>query len=378
MKMNNKVRYLLSLFFLWRISLFAVAWFSVFIVPKNINYETSWLFDLSQYNFINIWLRWDAAYYNAIAINGYEWIFHTVFFPLYPFLMKIISHLIPFDYPTVFAGLLISNLSLIVALFYLYELVKIDYEEKISKRTVFYLLIFPMSIFLASIYSESLFLMFAVSSFYYARKQKWISVSLLVFLSCLTRFAGLFLFLGILFEYFQQKKTNIKSIKKSEIIPLILAPMGLLVYMAFLYINFGDPLLFIKEQINWGRSFKPLWETIFFNFEYLTANTEDFFTIKYIRAIIAPVYFSFFIFLSIYVWKKIRKSYAVYMIISVIVPVLSGTFSSINRYYLVLFPAFICFALWGNRKIVNIIISVVFLSFLVYFTVMFVNLYWVG
>ncbi len=378
MKSIKTIKYIFSLFIVWRIALLTVAWSSIFFIQKNIEYKTSWLFDISEYDFINIWFRWDAGHYNAIALNGYAWINHAVFFPLYPILIRITSYFIPLNFPTVAAGLLVSNLSLLVALCYFYRLVKLDYNDKISKRALLYLLLFPMSIFLASIYSESIFLMLAVSSFYYARKQNWVIASFLAFFACLTRLAGIFLFLGLLFEYLEQHNFDLEKIKIKEVFILFLALFGIIFYMIFLYFWFGDPLLFISGQEEWGRNFKPVWQTLIYALGYFVIRINNLFTIQYLDNLFEFAYFIFFILLSIFIWKKIRKSYAIYMLASLAAPVFSGSLTSINRYTLVLFPAFIYLSLRGNNKKIHFLIVLVFSAFLIYHTVMFANLYWVG
>ena len=376
--MKKEIKYILSIFFIWRISLFLIAWVSVFFVPKNKEYVTSWLFDIEKYNLINIWFRWDSAHYNFIATNGYQWINSTVFFPLYPLMMRIVSYFIPFDNSTVIAGFFISNFSLLIALFYFYKLIKLDFSDKISRRAILYLLIFPMSIFLASIYTESLFLMLSIASFYYARKKNYKTSSIFIFFACLTRFAGIFLFISILFEYLYQNNFKLKFLKSRDSFFIYLSSLGLIAYMFFLYIKFQNPFIFVNLQSEWGRNFSPIWEIFFDSIKYIFINIDKFFTLEYFNNLVKLSYFLLFSVISVFVWKKIRKSYALYMLISIIIPLLSGSMASINRYVLVLFPAFILLATVGENKLYHKIISITFGTFLAYHTIMFVNLYWVG
>ena len=377
-KLKKETKYILSVFFIWRISLFLIAWISVFFIPKNKEYITSWLFDIENYNLINIWFRWDSAHYTFIAENGYQWINSAVFFPLYPILMRITSYFIPLNDPILIAGFFISNLSLLIALFYFYKLIKLDYSDKISRRAILYILIFPMSIFFASIYTESLFLMLSVASFYYARKKNYKASSLFIFFACLTRLAGIFLFISILFEYLYQNNFKLKFLKSKDSIFIYLSSLGLIAYMFFLYIKFQDPFLFISLQSEWGRDFYPIWKILFDSIKYTFINIDKLFTLEYFNNLVKLSYLLLFSVISVLAWKKMRKSYALYMFISIIVPLLSGSTASINRYVLVLFPAFILFAIVGENKLYHRIISIIFGIFLAYHTIMFVNLYWVG
>lgn len=47
-----------------------------------------------------------------------------------------------------------------------------------------------------------------------------------------------------------------------HLLPALLIPVGLLLYMAFLYHQFGDPLWFSRAQKAWWRTFAPPWETL--------------------------------------------------------------------------------------------------------------------
>ncbi len=78
-----------------------------------------------------------------------------VFFPLYPFLIKIIA------FPsstkiTYYRHSLVSNIAYIFAVFYLYKLVRIDFEKEDALRTIIYFLHIPDSLFPACcIYGKS-------------------------------------------------------------------------------------------------------------------------------------------------------------------------------------------------------------------------------
>ncbi|MBW6440551.1 hypothetical protein K0B03_00790 [Patescibacteria group bacterium] len=376
--MKKEIKYILSLFLTWRISLFFIAWISIFFITKNSAYRSAWLFDIENYNLINIWYRWDSAHYDFIATHGYEWVNSVVFFPLYPFLMRIFSYFIPFEYPTMIAGFLISNFAIIIALFYFYKLIKLDYSDQISRRALLYLLIFPMSIFFASIYTESLFLMLTLASFYYVRKNNYKASAMAVFLACLTRFAGIFVFIAILVEYLYQNNYRIKALRAKNAFYIYLSSLGLISYMFFLNLKYQNPFLFISAQSHWGRNFVPIWNVLFDSIIYIFINLNMFFTLAYFNNLIELAYFIIFAIISVYVWGKMRKSYAIYMIISIVIPLLSGSVASLNRYVLVLFPAFIILAIIGQNKLHHVIISITFTIFLIYHTIMFANLYWVG
>jgi len=118
--------------------------------------------------------RWDGPHYIDIARNWYvntgEQCFFLVFFPLYPLLIRLTT----FNWQYVnLSALLISNVSSIIAAIYPFKLVKLDFEEDVAKRSVFYMSFFPTAYFLCATYTESLFLALTISCVYYARYRKW-------------------------------------------------------------------------------------------------------------------------------------------------------------------------------------------------------------
>jgi Gpi18-like mannosyltransferase len=135
---------------------------------------TGYLADL----FLNPWLRSDALWYLKIALNGYGLSEPNVHhLPLYPVLIRL-AHEIIGGHITL-SALLVSNLAFILALSYVYRLVRLDETGSIARRTVIYLAIFPTAFFYLAGYTESLFLLGSVSSFYYARQRAWFKAGLL-------------------------------------------------------------------------------------------------------------------------------------------------------------------------------------------------------
>lgn len=207
---NIKIlKYILPLFLGWRISLIFIAFFGLgtFI---NIDQDKRLLYWPS-YN-LEYWIRWatwDGGHFRAIAENGYLPI-QTVFLPLYPILIHI---LYMFGIPSLWGGLLVSNISLVIALFYFYKLCLLDYKATIAKKAVFALLIFPTAFYLGAVYSESLFLALTISSFYFARKKSWMLAFFLAGLTVITRLVGVAVVLGVAIEYLFENEYLIFSLK---------------------------------------------------------------------------------------------------------------------------------------------------------------------
>lgn len=307
MKEDRKVlKYILILFSGWRAVLLIITFFGISIIAKAdmVNYQLAW--PNSKTNYWLQWANWDGGHYLGIAEHGYQPV-QTAFFPLYPLLIFLLKNI---GIPALLAGLIITHISTVVALFYLYKLSRLDYPEDISKKTLLFLLIFPTSFYLGAVYSESLFLALTLSSFYYARKGKIFPAAILGGLSFATRIVGIATITGIFIEYLFNNKTTIKNylLRKTFIrkivlynlisffsLKLLLIPMllreklwivaGSLITVNYLLLLttylaiFVYLLIFIKSALNFRKIFNK-------NFIYLLLSFVPFSIFIYYQYII--------------------------------------------------------------------------------------------
>lgn len=185
--------------------------------------------------FLNRHVSWDSEYYLAIAIGGYEdpnigripgefgtatgsgyWPFvipqdaigipgiskSYAFFPFYPMMIRLLS--LPLSLlgmnaiaTASLAGVMVSMLGTLAAMFALYELALPELGEDGALRSVFYLLIFPSGFFLAEIYTEGLFLGLAFTSLMLLRRGRFSWAILFAVLATFTRAVGVALSIPI-------------------------------------------------------------------------------------------------------------------------------------------------------------------------------------
>lgn len=374
---------ILGLFFIWRIILQIIAFLSHnrFNLNPDTGYGNIVSWEAPVTNFFKYFIRWDSGYYIDIAKTGYFFdqannISNTAFFPLYPLLMNLLGNL----FGNYYAGLIISLISTFFACFYLYKLAKTHLEKRPALRSVFYLLIFPTAIFLSAIYTESLFMFLSIASFYYARSKKWWAVGMFGFLASLTRPQGIILFPVLIFEYLEQRKFNFKKIKLNALWTLLI-PSGLFVYMYYLKLKFDSLFLFITAQSSWDRStnfsIQALYDTFSSYFYDLFFPGSESFTYYLVRDLDLFFFFAFFI-LSIIVFIKFRMSYGLYMILSLMIPLMTSSLMSINRFVLLLFPTYIFLAKVSKNQVVQYGIIILSSSLFVLYTILFANWYWAG
>ena len=324
-----------------------------------------------------VWGRWDAVHYLEIASQGYYGT-NMAFFPLYPLLVHALGAFIGNG---LVAGLVISNVAFFFGLLYFYKLVEHEWDRSVALRAIFYVSIFPAAIFFSAVYTESLFFALTVASFYYIREHKWLAAGLLGGLAALTRVEGVLLFAPYVVEMvasddrldFGSRLAAPRRFVRAFGAALI--PLGLALYMAYLWVLSGDPLYFTHVQEHWNRHFAPPWVSLW-------TSVQTMITAKSAPAIagqsIELGFTLLMIAILVFGWRRLRPSYRVYMTLSILVPMSTSSLMSTPRFALVLFPMFIILALWGARSWVNSMIVAFSLPLLGLFTVLFANWYWVA
>jgi len=288
---------------------------------------------------------------------------NNAYFPLYPFLMRLLAALFGgTDDAYLVAGLVISNIALLVALVYLASLVAIDRDATAGTRGALYLLVFPTSVFLAVVYPESLLLALSIGAVYHARRGQWLPAALLGALAALTRpFVGAAVAVPLAIEAFR------RSGPRAAVVTAVPAAATLVGWLVALWRITGDPKAILTAEANWGvgpslpfEAFTDLFDPKVYGFPY--------FVLGFTLLIGALVLLS---------WRYLRPSLAAYATVVFVISVATGSLTSSPRYYLSVFPAFIVLALvargWPGRAYVALgaAVSVVF-------TAMYALWFWVA
>ncbi|OIR58572.1 MAG: GPI mannosyltransferase 2 [Amphiamblys sp. WSBS2006] len=161
--------------------------------------ESSCLLD----RFLLSQLRWDAVQMAAVSEGGYLYESQHAFFPVYPLLCRAVSRaLISLFCPDccVFArrkillsaGLAISNVSFLIAAVLLLRLSKTFFRRsRIPFLSALLFVVQPGTVFVSSMYSESLFAMLCFLGMFFYQKRKFFLASVVWGLSSATRSNGI-------------------------------------------------------------------------------------------------------------------------------------------------------------------------------------------
>ena len=343
---SNEVGYVLILFFATRPILILIGLASRrLLAPYMPEVFDEYILHYSDISFLNLWGMWDSGWYLQIAEHGYSPKLGTIdrelnmanyaFFPVLPIFIRIVGTVIRNYFV---AGLLITNICLIVSGVYLYKLVRLDYEDIVGFNAVKFLFIFPNAYMFSSVLTEPVFLMLTLMIFYYGRKQKWLLIGVLGFFLSLTRVLGAFIALPILIEYLKVRDYRLSKIKLN-VLYIAIIPLGLAVYIFYNYFLTRDPLAFVHIQAAWGREISSP-NPIIALYEGLTGSGYYYKLSALIALLVLTALVIFY--------RRFRFSYWVYTLYSILIPISTGLLS-VHRFVLILFPFYILFGLLYKR-----------------------------
>jgi Gpi18-like mannosyltransferase len=339
-----------------------------------------------------MWNKWDAPHYLQLAKDWYvggspDTDIFIVFYPLYPGLVRVFAFLTGGN--AFWAAELVSTLCLIGSAFFLYKLVLMEFGKKVAFNSVKYLLIFPVSFFFNAPYTESLFVMLSILTFYCLRKQKWFLAGIFGLLAGLTRFHGIILFVPFVIEFLIQKdifarlfskdtKQAVKDIFKKGIFAL-LVPCGYLLYLGLNKIVTGNPFSYIYwQKEHWQQEFSIFFrggvETVSRYVSVVDMTSDN--SVKSFAANWLPqmIIITLAMLLILYAIKiKFSLSYFSYMSIYIFGTISLSYLLSSPRYIMAAFPIFILLALLSKNKKVDLIITIASIMMLMYCTAVFVS-----
>ncbi|MCY4047597.1 MAG: mannosyltransferase family protein [Candidatus Dadabacteria bacterium] len=308
---------------------------------------------------LDIWGVWDSRWYLTIAENWYVaekaagGYVSYAFFPLYPLLIKWGPGLIFGNFA---GGIVVSNLALIGAAWFLYKLVGMRAGHETGKKAVLFMFLFPSAFYFSAILTESLFALVSIASVYFARRNNWLAAGLLGGCAALTRSVGLFLAVPLLLEYLSQKNYRIRNIRP-DFLFLGILPLGTLIFALICYSVTGNPLALAQSQSAWGGSLTnplwSLWDSLFGSHQGIAQSWLDINSYSLLGwdniipgAVLGAVISIYCLYYLVKGFRKTEISLFVYSMMLILFPLSTLSFAtfSMSRYCLVVFPVFMILA----------------------------------
>lgn len=286
----------------------------------------------------------DAVRYIDIAQNGYvkegENAINLVFYPLYPFFMRIIG---VFTGDLALAGMLVSQISFSLAGIFLYELILLDGDKKMAWDGVMLLSIYPFSMFAMGVFSEGLFLMLSIACLYAIRKENFFAAGVVGLFAALTRVQGMLLMFPAVYEVIAGKFGPDKRRFQKKDFFIFLIPCGFAVYLLINYLIHGNFFQFLiyEEGEPWYQTTRWLGDNLELHYDMARDYEALSLIIYYVQIAL------FFIALGVLFYGLMQNekiSYLLYGGVYLGFTYLSGWMISGGRYMLGCVPIFIVLA----------------------------------
>jgi Mannosyltransferase (PIG-V) len=339
--------------------------------------------------------RWDSVWYLTIADSGYgDSTARAAFFPLYPLLIRAVGTVFGGSHAALLiAAFLVSLAAFVAALVLLYRLTELELGRRLARPTLLLLAVFPAAVYFGAPYSESLFLLLAVGAFYAARTGHWAWAGACAGLASATRSAGLLLLLPLLLIWWSGRPRRATGGAW-----LLLAPLGIAAYAAWLGLAEGDALRFLDVQDAWSRHLAvPLagaWDGLVAAFDgvrqlasgsrtpvYFGEAAGDPFRIAAINVMLFAT-LVFAVIACVGVFRRLPRWYGVWVAVSLLLPltfpVTPQPLMSLPRFVSVLFPIFMWLAVVCEERRVTDLVAAGSAVGLGLFTAQYASWHWIS
>jgi Gpi18-like mannosyltransferase len=214
---------------------------------------------LSHSSFANL-CAWDCSWYAGIVRDGYDLKPHAhpkgdaanwAFFPAFPLFASALGYVTALspEVSSVVAGKLFFFASILVFIKFAQA-----YNPRLPVGLAGAVVAFnPYVIYGNTGYTEPMFLFFSCAAFFCLKRERYVAAGAFGGLLTSIRLVGIFFLLSYLVAAI--RKFFVSDMQRRDDIALgaLLIPLGLSLFMVFLYFHMGDALAFLHIQRAWNR-----------------------------------------------------------------------------------------------------------------------------
>ncbi len=298
--------------------------------------------DLPEFDPLEALVRWDAGWYGEIAANGY-WLKEgqqspVAFFPLYPMAIHALSEL---GVNRWVAASFISFASALAGLV-LFRRWARGRAPAVAEHAWWLLALYPFAEYLYGVvYSDALFLVLVVGAFTALESDRPLVAAGLGLLATACRPVAPAVVLGLVARSVERRLRNGERVRALDLAPG-LAALGLVAYMAYLGLAFGDPLAFVHVQGAPGWDQPPGWDS-WLKLAALKAIFAGEVGAPIVGRLATHALVTFVaLALVVPTYKRLGAGYALYCLCVIGIPAVSSKdFQGLGRYAIAAFPLFL-------------------------------------
>jgi hypothetical protein len=314
---------------------------------------------MSDDEFVNLPVRWDAGWYMTIATDGYKYRpdqpdlqQNIVFFPAFPLLVRFAGRLFgstPAAY--VWGGVGVSFAAFLGALIYLYAFARDRLPDDEARFTLWLLAAYPFALFFGALYTESLYLLGAVATFYHFTRREYWRAAAWGLVVGLTRPNGCFVSVALavlaVSPWLPRAVAGGPADARDRgrpIRPMLFAAapgIGMLIYSAYIWRLTGNPLAWAAGHVAWGRTYNGLSSLVTQRYEWITNEGLSAYVSTLPHDFLNALGVIFVLAAAWPVARRLGLAYAVFILINILPPLADGGLISAGRFSAVLFPAFV-------------------------------------
>jgi hypothetical protein len=232
------------------------------------------------------------------------------------------------------------------------------------------------------VYSESVFLLAAVASFFLAEQRRFLGAGVVAGLAWLTRPLGVALLPALALLAWREPRRG------RALLELAVAPALFALYPLYLWWKVGDPFAFVHAEGTWSRHVSPvgplggIWDGLRAGWAGVRQLASGSDATRYWSAVqdsdpdrVAAInlaqlaFLVLFVVLTVVAWRRFGAPYGLFAALSLAIPLSVPSerwpLLSIQRFGLVVFPLFMALAALGSRPRVHtgvVVVSAVLLG----------------
>ncbi len=203
--------------------------------------------------------QWDGQHYLSIAATGYEafpcpdnpaWVCGNVgWFPLLPMAARAVDLILsPIGLDMRWSLLITSFIAFYLALLLLYRLVAARFDHAVALTSLGALLLFPTSFYFLTAFPYAVYLLLAVSVFYFLDRERYWACALPAGLLAVTYPSGIVITLPILWTLIARWRSLANRQRLALASGVAAAGVALILYALYYWIRFDDFFLYVHFQ----------------------------------------------------------------------------------------------------------------------------------